>query len=120
MTRIRTTCPQCGEIELLTTDVTMRIALDTVTLVGEDSRYRFHCPGCESMVSKRVTPRIAQLLSTGGVEIEEPHVPDAVAGWDRGTRPEPQAPALTLDDLLDLHLALQDERWFDRIAHGLR
>lgn len=119
MTRIRTTCPACGEVELIPTQVTMRIAHDELTLVGEDSRYRFICPCCQNVVSKPVTTRIAALLSSGGVEIEEPNVPEAVLGCERMSgRARRQLPPLTLDDLLDLHLALQSEDWFDELAVG--
>lgn len=95
----------------------MHIAQDTLTLVGEDSRYRFVCPCCDNVVSKPVTARIAALLSSGGVEIEESNVLDSVLGCDRMSgRARRQPPPLTLDDLLDLHLALQGEGWFDEFA----
>jgi predicted RNA-binding Zn-ribbon protein involved in translation (DUF1610 family) len=113
MTRIRATCPTCGEVELRPADVVLRRVTDSLGDLSEGSCYRFSCPDCTELVEKPADERIASLLATGGVAVEE-------VGPPIDTRePHPEAPAagpvLTLDDLLDLHLALEDPAWFDRL-----
>jgi predicted RNA-binding Zn-ribbon protein involved in translation (DUF1610 family) len=118
MTRIRATCPACGEIELVPSDLLLRRIVDADGEVTEGSCYRFSCPECAGVVEKPADARVAQLLVTGGVPVETlpaltgaevdplpPHPEEPIAG-----------PPLTLDDLLDLHLALDDARWFDRLV----
>jgi predicted RNA-binding Zn-ribbon protein involved in translation (DUF1610 family) len=113
MTRIRATCPSCGEVELLPADVLLRRVTDADGDVSVGSCYRFSCPDCTEVVEKPADERIVSLLTTGGVEVEE-------VGVTVDTRPpHPEAslggPRLTHDDLLDLHFALQDPAWFDRL-----
>lgn len=109
MTRIRATCPVCGEVDLRPNDIELEIHRDVVTDVGEGSCYRFACPTCTELVTKPADERIARLLTTGGVPVVEPPEPE----------PHPEAPPagapLTLDDLLTLHQLLETADWF----HGL-
>jgi hypothetical protein len=112
MTRIRATCPNCGEIDLESSDVTLRRSLAADGRVLDDSSYRFRCPGCADLVEKPADERVVDLLLTGGVPVED------VGPALRALHPEmpDDGPAFTRDDLLDLHLALADPRWFDRLA----
>lgn len=107
MTRIRANCPACGEVDLRPDDVVLRIVRAPDGLVADGSEYRFLCPSCTDEVAKPADERIAQLLATGGVHIDEaaPVLP---------SHPESPAdgPPLTLDDLLDLHLDLERDDWF--------
>jgi predicted RNA-binding Zn-ribbon protein involved in translation (DUF1610 family) len=117
VTRIRATCPSCGEIELRPADVVLRRVVDALGEVADGSCYRFSCPDCTEVVEKPADDRIASLLTTGGVPIEDVEDP-ATAIDTRPVHPEapPAGPRLTSDDLLDLHLLLQDEpTWFDRL-----
>jgi predicted RNA-binding Zn-ribbon protein involved in translation (DUF1610 family) len=117
MTRIRATCPSCGEIELRPADVVLRRVIDALGDVAEGSCYRFSCPDCAELVEKPADSRIADLLTTGGVPIEDA-AEDEPEVDDRPQHPEQPAagPCLTRDDLLDLHLQLQDDQtWFDRL-----
>jgi predicted RNA-binding Zn-ribbon protein involved in translation (DUF1610 family) len=113
MTRIRATCPSCGEVELLPADVLLRRVTDADGDVSVGSCYRFSCPDCTELVEKPADERIVSLLTTGGVEVEEVGVPVD----SRPPHPEASVggPRLTHDDLLDLHLALRDPAWFDRL-----
>jgi len=123
MTRIRANCPSCGEVDLQPLDVTLRIMRADDGLVGDGSTYRFLCPDCYELVTKPADERIAQLLSTGGVPIEEDealaeHVLDAALAallppHPEGVRPGPR---LTLDDLLDFHRVLAGDDWFQRLT----
>lgn len=109
MTRIRATCPTCGEVDLRPTDVSLEIVRlrdDDEHEVRDGSTYRFDCPTCDELVTKPADARIARLLTTGGVDV----VVVDVETLDRRPRhPEEPAdgPALTLDDLIDFHFQLQ-------------
>jgi predicted RNA-binding Zn-ribbon protein involved in translation (DUF1610 family) len=125
MTRIRASCPDCGEVDLTPPDVTLRIVRSEDGLVGEGSSYRFSCPDCAQLVDKPADERIAQLLTTGGVSVEDdgPELDvEARLAALRPPHPEapPAGPPLTLDDLLDLHLLLSSEDWFDALVADCR
>lgn len=117
MTRIRASCPGCGEVDLRPDDVTLHVVRAPDGLVSDASSYRFSCPDCEELVTKPADERIAQLLTTGGVAVEE-EPGDAPPITDpRPLHPEQRSPgpALTRDDLLDLHLKLASDGWFDEL-----
>ena len=117
MTRIRASCPGCGEVDLQPDDVTLHVVRAPDGVVSDASSYRFSCPACEELVTKPADERIAQLLTTGGVAVEE-EPGDAPAIVDqRPPHPERMVPgpALTRDDLLDLHLVLATDTWFDEL-----
>lgn len=116
MTRIRATCPSCGEVELRPADVVLRRVLGASGEVVEGSSYRFNCPDCADEIEKPADERVASLLATGGVPVEDVAASELAA--DRPEHPEspPDGPRLTYDDLIDLHQALADPTWFDRLA----
>lgn len=113
MTRIRASCPSCGEVDLQPVDVTLRLVRQGDGNVAPGSNYRFSCPDCEQLVTKPADDRIAQLLTTGGVPVEGRTEPA-----QRPLHPElpPEGPPLTHDDLLDLHLLLERDDWFTRLT----
>jgi predicted RNA-binding Zn-ribbon protein involved in translation (DUF1610 family) len=124
VTRIRASCPECGEVDLRPDAVTLHLVRAADGEVANGSSYRFLCPDCAAMVTKPADGRIAQLLLTGGVPIEESEevggIATALSIAARDPRPPhpeapPPGPALTLDDLLDLHLALRDDAWLDAL-----
>lgn len=98
MTQIRTTCPTCGEID---------IAPDSVLLYLTPTRDRwffaFRCPVCGRDVHHPATRKIVAMLVAAGERSSDAPVP----AEDRS--PDPEAPPLTLDDLIELHFLLQEE-----------
>lgn len=116
MTRIRATCPVCGEVDLRPADIELEIVRDVLTDVGEGSCYRFSCPTCEDLVTKPADERIARLLTSGGVPVSDGQdtLTHEVAAPTLPPHPEapPAGPAFTHDDLLDLHQLLDDADWF--------
>lgn len=105
MPTIRATCADCGDVELTTADVRVRVCL-------EDSQgsYFFRCPTCQMGVVKDAEPRIVDLLVASGVELSTWTLPAELFEPRRG------AP-LTHDDLLDFHLLLSGEdSWFVDVA----
>ena len=106
---IRATCPQCGEVDLLIQAV--EVELDPGFAEGQwtSGTYSFGCPGCGERVTRPASRRVARLLTASGAH---------VIGPDGAFHPEdpPDGPPLTWDDLLDLHLELECEDWFDELV----
>lgn len=109
MTRIRATCPMCGEVDLRPNDIELQIVREVLDEVADGSCYRFSCPTCTEVVTKPADERIARLLRTGGVAVVEPAGP--------AVHPEqpPTGPALTHDDLIDFHHLLERADWFHEL-----
>lgn len=112
MTTIKATCPGCGEVALTPTDIELRVDRDE----QQASYYAFSCPRCTREVRKPADDRVVRLLLSGGVpamplEQPEPLVKPSIA-FD--------GPALTLDDLLDLHALLETDGWFDELSSLVR
>jgi predicted RNA-binding Zn-ribbon protein involved in translation (DUF1610 family) len=60
MTTIRTTCPNCGDLEL---------TIDQIQLEpGHYRFYRFGCPECGKVVMRPASPQVAGILIAVGVE----------------------------------------------------
>lgn len=103
MTTIKATCPGCGEVELTPDDIELRVCN-----YAPASYYTFECPMCTETVQKPADDRVIQLLISGGVHAVVWELPAEVS--------EPRGgPPLNMDDLLDLHLLLQTETWFEQL-----
>jgi hypothetical protein len=86
---------------------------------GREGTYRFTCPTCMDDVEKRADRKIVALLVSAGVDVAS-----GGGGSFGGGMPEqlfdpspldprppiPDAPAFTIDDLIDFHFRLQDDR----------
>ena len=86
-----------------------------VTRGGREGTYRFNCPTCMDAVEKRADRKIVALLVSAGVDVagrgmlaEGPELFDEPED-PRG--PLPTGPALTIDDVIDFHFKLQDDRY---------
>ena len=78
---------------------------------GEGS-YRFSCPTCLHTVEKPADRKVAALLLSAGVEVDDlgehgrPEAgPEPV--WDQEIRPD--GPPFTADDLISFHFLLKDD-----------
>jgi hypothetical protein len=90
-----------------------------VTRGGREGTYRFTCPTCMDAVEKRADRKIVALLVSAGVDVAgratitqtaELFEPEEERPEDpRG--PLPPGPAFTIDDLIDFHFRLQDDRY---------
>lgn len=101
---IRASCPTCGDVELTSRDVTVRVCA-----ADNQGSYAFRCPGCALAVSKLADPKIVDLLVSSGVRMAVWHLPAELAESRGGAR-------ITYDDLLDFHYAIQQEGWFERLV----
>lgn len=107
MTRIRTRCPECGVVHM---------ELSAITLSLDVGVYAFICPECQVEVTKVASQTTLMLLTAAGVapadsnpfadaDLEPPDEELAFEDW----APDPQAPAFTLNDLIDFHFRLRED-----------
>ena len=107
MATIRASCPTCGDVELTTADVQVRVCSST-----DEGAYLFGCPICRMTVTKPADQRIIDLLLASGVRLRR------VAAARRAREPR-NGPPISYDDLLEFHFELQQEGWFERMATKL-
>jgi hypothetical protein len=103
MATIRASCTECGDVELTTAEVTVRIC------TGDNrGTYSFRCPTCRMIVVKAAETRTIDLLVASGV---------ALATWDPPAEllERRAGPPLDHDDLLEFHRSLHDDEAF-RVA----
>lgn len=108
MTTIRANCPHCGDVQLRASDLTVR-----VTSGVEHGSYTFICPSCERAVAKDASKRIIDLLMSTGVDVHVVKAPAELSEVHIG-------PAIDADDILDFHLLLQNDSWFDKLVQHTR
>ncbi len=108
MTTIRANCPTCGDVQLKANDLVVRICSD-----DESGSYAFRCPDCAHPVAKDASRRIVDLLVGSGVRMQVWRLPAELQESHLG-------PTLTPDDLLDFHLLLQSDGWFESVAEAVR
>jgi hypothetical protein len=105
MATIRASCSDCGDVELTTADVRVRVCT-----ADNQGTYSFRCPVCAMTVVKPAEPRTVDLLVASGV---------AYSTWSPPlelTEPRGGGDAFTHDDLLDFHALLTDD---DALAAAL-
>lgn len=98
MATIRASCSDCGDVELTTADVRVRVCT-----ADNQGTYSFRCPICAMTVVKSAEPRTVDLLVASGV---------AYSTWSPPlelTEPRGTGAAFTHDDLLDFHALLADD-----------
>lgn len=100
---IKASCPDCGDVILATGDLSVVVQAGT-----DQTSYVFRCPGCRLATSQPAAMRVVELLVVSGVQLRMVDVPAEAAEAHEG------AP-LCADDLLDFHLLLQEDGWFDRL-----
>lgn len=98
MATIRASCSDCGDVELTTADVSVRICDD-----NNQGTYSFRCPTCEMTIVKSAEPRTIDLLVASGVAFTTWQMPAELSEIKEG---EP----IDHDDLLDFHDLLSDDR----------
>lgn len=104
MATIRASCPDCGDVELTTKDVIVRVCLD-----DDRGEYRFNCPVCAMVVVKPAEHRTIDLLVASGVRMDTWTLPAELFEARSGSR-------IDHDDILDFHRLLDDE---DAVAAAL-
>jgi hypothetical protein len=103
-TMIRASCTECGDVELTTHDLHVRVCTE-----GDHSTYVFTCPSCNMSVVKPAEQRIVELLIASGVRLTRWSPPAELL--------EPRAGApIDHDDLIDFHSLLRRDDWFEGLA----
>ena len=97
MATIRASCPDCGDVELTTSDVRVRVCLD-----DDRGEYRFTCPICSMVIVKPAEHRTIDLLVASGVEMDTWTLPAELFETRSGGR-------INHDDILDFHRLLHDD-----------
>ena len=100
---IKASCPECGDVILATGDLSV-----VVQAGSNQTAYVFRCPGCHLATAQPAAVRVVELLVVSGVRLRIVGVPEEAG------EPHEGAP-LEADDLLDFHLELQGEGWFERL-----
>ena len=104
MATIRASCGDCGDVELTTGDVRVRVCVR-----DNQGSYSFRCPTCRMAVVKPAEPRIVDLLVASGVELSTWDLPGELFEDHVGL-------PISHDDLLDFHAELETEDWFSRLT----
>jgi hypothetical protein len=107
-TLIRATCNDCGDVEMGTADLTVRVCEDT-----EAGTYVFRCPVCTAPVVHDADRPTVDLLVSSGCRLEVWNVPAEL-----GERPG--GPPFTHDDLIDFHDTLHGANWFGALLEAHR
>ncbi len=89
---------------------------------GREGSYRFTCPSCSDDVEKRADRKIVALLVSAGVDIERgaespPHPELFDDDGDEPSRVLPDGPAFSIDDVIEFHFLLQDDRYINGFLH---
>ena len=106
-TMIRASCGECGDVELTTRDLQVRVCVHT-----DNSTYVFRCPSCESPVVKPAEPRVVDLLIASGVSLETWTLPAELFEPHSGD-------PIDHDDLIDFHALLDGDDWFADLVDAL-
>ena len=93
---------------------------------GREGSYRFTCPSCDDAVEKRADRKIVALLVSAGVDLEARsggETGESLFDQDPGEAPEPleraeEGPAFTIDDVIEFHFLLEDERYLKEFLAG--
>ena len=107
MATIRASCPTCGDVELTSRDVVVRVCA-----ADNGGSYAFRCPSCRMAVAKQAETKIVDLLVSSGVRLSVWHPPAELLEHREG------AP-ISYDDLLEFHYAIQQQGWFERLVSSV-
>jgi hypothetical protein len=108
-TLIRATCSDCGDVELGTRDLVVRLCEDT-----EAGTYVFRCPNCTHPVVRPADRSTIDLLVSSGCRLEVWNIPAELI------EPRPPGQPFTHDDLIDFHEVLSDGGWFEELLDAHR
>ncbi|HBX77950.1 MAG TPA: hypothetical protein DEG43_09905 [Acidimicrobiaceae bacterium] len=104
MALIRATCSECGDVELRSRDLRVRLCSDTGA-----GTYHFRCPVCRMTEVKDADDQVVDILVAAGVRCVEWRLPAELL--DR-----PAGEPITHDDVLDFHALLEDDGWYETLA----
>lgn len=80
MTRIRATCPDCGDVEIRPDAMLVTVAGSTAD-GHAGSSYSFVCTGCQHEVVKAADTRVLHLLTGSGCNVTVVTEPQQITAW---------------------------------------
>jgi len=88
---------------------------------GREGSYRFTCPSCEDDVEKRADRKIVALLVSAGVDIEQGEGAGDPGLFDDEEYDDPRGelpsgPPFSIDDVIEFHYLLEDERYIQEFV----
>src|SRR5690242_14720853 len=104
MAIVKATCSGCGDVELGIADVQIQVCSPTAV-----ATYSFQCPVCRLITNKEAGERVFAALSAAGATVVMWNLPAELHEPKMG-------PAITHDDLLAFHLALESDAWREELA----
>lgn len=109
MATIRASCGECGDVDLTTSDVRVRVCTD-----DNSGTYLFRCPRCTMTVVKPAEQRTVDLLVSSGVSCQRWRMPAELLEM------RPSGPPIGHDDLLEFHEMLDDDALLGNLVASLR
>lgn len=104
MALIRATCSDCGDVELRSRDLRVRICIDST-----EATYLFRCPVCRMIEVRCAEPHVVDVLLAAGVKDERWSYPAELSEVHTGEQ-------IDHDDVIDFHHLLNTADWFERLA----
>ena len=108
-TLIRATCGECGDVELGTRDLVVRLCEES-----ESGTYVFRCPNCALPVVRPADRPTIDLLVSSVCRLEVWNMPAELI------EPRPLGRPFTHDDLIDFHEVLSAGDWFEGLLDAHR
>jgi hypothetical protein len=101
------TCRTCGDQRLAADAVAARVCTEDGT-----ASYHFRCPSCGLLEARPMASSLVGSLQTAGVALTRWSAPAELRELHHGD-------PLTVDDLIDFHVAMQDDGWFEALIRGV-
>lgn len=122
--RIQTRCPDCGKVRIRPQEALLTVFVTASGVPSGMAVYGFDCPSCGCGVTAGADRATTALLIRAGMPVaverdprdRHPSVAGARLAAQRHPERPPDGPPLTRDDLLDFHLALQADGWFEQLT----
>jgi len=105
MINVDAPCPTCGPVRVVADEVAVRVCVD-----HQSRTYAFRCPACGLRTASPADDHIVAVLTAAGASFDVWYLPDELREARPGGDP------LTNDDLLDFHLLLERQDWFERLT----
>lgn len=84
----------------------------------DQGSFSFSCPACLARVQQPATRETLAALLAAGAKVGGTHTDEAPVLPPQDRAPDPDAPPLTLDDLIDLHFLLRGEVGLQDVLRG--
>lgn len=84
----------------------------------DEGSFSFTCPACLARVEQPAARETLAALLAAGAKVTGTRMDERPVLPPQDRAPDPDAPPLTLDDLIDLHFLLRGEVGFEDVLRG--